>query len=436
MNDWRGRRAECDQVRVGRGLIEALMLAALVLLASAPATAQAPPATTGGGEPAAPQAATGNKWYEWENRAFTSTLTLSGLYDFASFVQDTNSVDQVGELPSRDEWRAERVLLGGALKFRRPWTYLLGANFNGIESDNNHFTWMDIRVDVPFGRTGRIKIGRQKVGVSQEWMMPGLDWIFMERSTMNNSFVPQRNVGIQVTSQFWDDRGAWSAGWFNDWFVSQRSLSDGANQYSARLNLILVDRDKGSTLLQFAVAEFYKQATSGAMQFRSRPEVNQSPYFIDTGSFVADHSATTQMEAMLMTGPAQIFGELSLTPVTSPESGDPFFWGGYVGASYFLTGERRSFNRRDGYYGPFRPNSPFNFRTRGSGAWEVAGRYSFTNLTSGTVDGGEIGRATASVAWYPTRNWRFEFNYGFGSLAKQGVTGGFHAFQSRLQWSM
>jgi phosphate-selective porin OprO/OprP len=398
----------------------------------------APAYSQGAGDPTPPPPANaGNGWYRWENRALNAQLTLSGLFDVAGFVQDDANVEQVGDQPVKGAWRAERILIGGQLKFAQPWTYLLGANFNGIEKDEgeDYFGWMDIRVDFPVAHVGRIKIGRQKVGVSQEWLMPGLDWIFMERSTMNNSFVPQRNVGIQVTNVFASDRAMWSAGWFNDWFVSDRQLSDGGNQYSARLSVIPIDRDNGSTLVQIAAAGFYKQNIDGEMRFRSRPEVNQSDYFIDTGSMSADHSLTTQVETMAIRGPAQYFGELSITPVTTAAR-DPLFYGFYAGASYFLTGEHRSFNRRDGYYSGFTPKSPFSSRQRGRGAWEVSGRYSRTDLSDEGIDGGIITRLTGALCWYPTRHWRFEFNYGYGMVTRGGTDGRFNAFQGRIQWSM
>jgi hypothetical protein len=62
-----------------------------------------------------------------------------------------------------------------------------------------------------------------------------------------------------------------------------------------------------------------------------------------------------------------------LTPVNAPTVGDPFFYGGFVGASHFLTGEHRTFNREDGHYvSKFVPRSPFGFGHAGIGAWEVS----------------------------------------------------------------
>jgi phosphate-selective porin len=61
-----------------------------------------------------------------------------------------------------------------------------------------------------------------------------------------------------------------------------------------------------------------------------------------------------------------------------------------VGASHFLTGEHRTFNREDGHYvSKFVPRSPFGFGHAGIGVWDESGRYSYVDLADGAIDGGE-----------------------------------------------
>jgi len=94
---------------------------------------------------------------------------------------------------------------------------------------------------------------------------------------------------------------------------------------------------------------------------------------------------------------------VSLTAVTAPQVNDPFF---YRRRSYLLTGNIGCSPARYLLQGMFDPKSPFTDR----GA-EVSGRYSYTDLTD---------------------RWRFELNYGYGSL-NSGETGHFHLFQARIQ---
>ena len=47
----------------------------------------------------------------------------------------------------------------------------------------------------------------------------------------------------------------------------------------------------------------------------------------------------------------------------------------------------------------------------GSGAWELAVRYSETDLTDGPIVGGELRGLTLGINWYPNPATRMMFNY-------------------------
>jgi phosphate-selective porin OprO/OprP len=258
--------------------------------------------------------------------------------------------------------------------------------------------------------------------------------VFMERSTTDLAFVPQRNVGAMLTNTFADKRGMWSAGWFNDWFANDLSFQANGNQYTGRISYLPVERDQGQTIVQVAAAFYYREAQNGKLQFRARPEINSADYFLDTKHFPADHSTTTQLEATVQKGRSMIWAALDLTPVAAPQAHNPFFWGGYVGASSVLAGEPRHFNRDNGYYTSVKPKS--SLFQGGWGGWEVATRYSYTDLSSGTIDVGRMGRWTAAASWYPSGTWRVDFNYGWSFLVRGGISGHTQGFSARIQWSL
>ncbi len=58
------------------------------------------------------------------------------------------------------------------------------------------------------------------------------------------------------------------------------------------------------------------------------------------------------------------------------------------------------------------------------------------DLTSGTVQGGRFSRLSGALSWYPTRQWRLEFNYGYGTLEKLGLRGRTSFYQLRLQFQL
>ena len=392
--------------------------------------------STGGGPQAQPQAQQKKHkpWNVWENKAFSVTFIFTPVFDISGFVQDANNIEQVGYQPAKGEFRAERIIFFGKLKFKRPWGYMLAWNFNGFEAaQGNRFSNLDARLDIPLFNLGTFKIGRQKVGLSQEWLMPGVDMVFMERSTADLAFVPQRNVGAMLTNTFADKRGLWSAGWFNHWFANDLSFQANGSQYTGRISYLPVDSDQGP-IVQVAAALYYKEAQNGTLRFRARPEVNEADYFLDTKPFPADHSTTTQLEATVQKGRSMIWAALDLTPVAAPQAHNPFFWGGYIAASRVLAGEPRHFNRDNGYYTSVKPPRSRLFRG-GWGGWEVGTRYTYTDLTSGTIDGGRMGRWTPVLSWYPSGGWRVEAEYGWIFLVRGGITGYASAFSGRIQWS-
>ena len=136
---------------------------------------------------------------------------------------------------------------------------------------------------------------------------------------------------------------------------------------------------------------------------------------------------------MTIKGPWQVFGEWSMTPVSSPHR---FFAGGFAGVSYMLTGEHRGFNRPGGFQARLTPASPLSLHRAGRGAWQVSGRWSYADLTDGAVDGGVMSRWTGALSWYANREWKFEVNYGYITLDRNRERGHAHGLSSRIVWNM
>ena len=100
---------------------------------------------------------------------------------------------------------------------------------------------------------------------------------------------------------------------------------------------------------------------------------------------------------------------------------DPRFGGYYVEASWFPTGERRRYATTNAAFQAPKPLLPFD-GLGGWGAWELALRYSHTDLNDlagvpGTaaaddsVRGGEQSIFGAGVNWYLNSNVKLMFNY-------------------------
>ncbi len=111
------------------------------------------------------------------------------------------------------------------------------------------------------------------------------------------------------------------------------------------------------------------------------------------------------------------------------------FDGGYIEASWALTGEHRNYNPVAGGYSgiiPAHPFAPWDDRF-GPGAFELAGRFSTVSLNdhftpgfspggTNAVGGGKQTVYAVGLNWYPNANIRFLFDYLHGSIDKRFST--------------
>jgi phosphate-selective porin OprO and OprP len=115
-------------------------------------------------------------------------------------------------------------------------------------------------------------------------------------------------------------------------------------------------------------------------------------------------------------------GEWILAPVSQRNGQDLQFHSGYAYASWFLTGESRSYSPtsilgrfREGIFQRVIPKTNVFCRDRskglaGPGAWEIAARWGYIDLNSGPVRGGFLQDVTLGVNWYLNPHTKVQFN--------------------------
>jgi phosphate-selective porin OprO/OprP len=148
-----------------------------------------------------------------------------------------------------------------------------------------------------------------------------------------------------------------------------------------------------------------------------------STRLIDTGGIDADGAYSAGLEFagywknLLLQGE---YFEYGIERRDSPFD-DPDFSGSYIEASWLLTGESRRYSPSSAAFKAPKPRIPFDGRG-GWGAWELALRYSETDLdfqegVAGTaaplvsVRGGEQAIFAAGLNWYLNSNMKLMFNY-------------------------
>ena len=405
----------------------ALLATALLLWAVLP--------RAGAAQEAAP--APKRPWNELDLPGVSLRLDFQALEDGAFFSQDAANEQQVGDLPSKALFRVDDLLLTGQIRFSRPWTFAVGGNYRGLDPTSARgWTTTYVYLSIPLGTLGSVTLGKQKEGAGLEMTEDGRDIPFMERSTMSTAFafIDSHVVGVRFAGTAVAERLTWSAGWFNNWLDDGLSFSQSGQIYAGRVTGLPLEAEGGRRLVHAGLSASYRQAPGGSFKMKSVPEVYEAPDFVDTGSFAARHGTTLGGEVAAVDGPVTVSAEYAGTFVSSPQTGNTRFRGYYAEAAWLLTGETRPYDHRAGVFRAISPASPFSFRHGGSGAWELAARYSFIDLTSGAIEGGRFDRWSGALSWYPTRQWRFEFNYGYGRLQRSGLSGVTRFYQLRLQF--
>ncbi len=161
-------------------------------------------------------------------------------------------------------------------------------------------------------------------------------------------------------------------------------------------------------------------------QFRTRPEAPTQSRWLDTGTIAGTQAfQILGLESVINVGNWQITGEfMNLWLQRSDDAGrDLFLHGGYVFISYFLTGEHLPWNRELGILGRVQPLEDFflvstcrNQAGFGRGAWQVAMRFSYADLTDADVLGGIGQSATLALNWYWNSHSRVQLNYTVGRI--------------------
>lgn len=189
--------------------------------------------------------------------------------------------------------------------------------------------------------------------------------------------------------------------------------------------------------------------TTYGITFSDRPELRvNNVTFLNTGAINATSAYSAGVEAAASYGPFLIQGENFWYGIdrNNPAAGvtDPSFSGWYVEGSWVFTGESHKYNIATASYARPSPATPFDPLNGYWGAWEIAGRYSSTNLdydvTSTTaadrVFGGIQKISSAGINFYPNDTLKFMFDWQYVTLKDIGAlnnNGSYNTISVRTQ---
>lgn len=351
--------------------------------------------------------------------------------DWAWITGDDEVVNAVGPLEDGNETRRARLYISGT--FLTDFFFKTQYDFEDGIAD---FKDVYLGAKTP---VGRVQLGQFKEPISLEFLTSSNDITFMERS-VRNTFSPDRNTGFLVTDTCSEENIQWAFGVFRDTDAFGDSQGDGEYNLTGRVTGTPVHDlgEDGLEMVHLGLGASYRSPNDNSVRVRDSREVHLMPRLADTGAIGSDGVLLVNLEAAWVTGPFSLQGEYTFSDVMTTAAGasDPSFTGGYVQAAYTVTGESRSYKRATGAFGTITPESNFGFdEGAGSGAVELALRYSMLDLTDAGVMGGELTNIALGTNWYLNPNMRVMANVVLGDVDDQpGVPGGStESFQMRFQ---
>jgi phosphate-selective porin OprO/OprP len=265
------------------------------------------------------------------------------------------------------------------------------------------------------------------------------DITFMEPATVLQALAPANEAGIQIGHPVFDQRGTWALGIFGGG-VTATEYGNASQSYGnliGRITYLAIDhlapQDRPNRLLHLGLSANIQYSASSEVRYQARPESYLAEHLIDTGNIDASASGAVGTEVAYVNGPFSAQGEFLDSYVRQNNGEGLNFYGFYAEASWYLTGESRPYDRISGDFKRLVPRRNFDFGRDGAwGAFEVAARFSYTDLTDGDINGGRINLLMGELNWYLHSHIRWMFNGGGGHVTGGPHDGNLLLFQTRV----
>lgn len=254
-------------------------------------------------------------------------------------------------------------------------------------------------------KRGEISVGQTKTPMGLNQLTGSNNITFIERSSITSIVTDSFRLGIYGNLTLHS--------FLLETMIFGRSIGDNASDeedmplgFAGRVTLAPTFGEDHVFHMGASMARVSFDDTT-SVRYRDRPESRPGNMrLVDTGN-VRDVTETNKygFELAYLRGPFSMEAEyLAVEIERSDEERNLVFDGYHVQSSWVLTGESRGYG--GGSFGGVRPNAS-------SGAWELAARYSWTDLNDGEFWGGEQSNLTLGINYYANRYVRFMLNYIF-----------------------
>ncbi|MCP4175316.1 MAG: ATPase [Fuerstiella sp.] len=379
--------------------------------------------------------------------------------DFWDFIQDDGGIgfleNPIGSLPAarvgtgpedRYAFRRIRLEMKGDITETMLWRTQLDFAKPGIAEMKDVYIGFK---NLP--KNQQLLVGNQKRPLGLDHLNSSRYNVFLERPFVVETFNPDaRRPGIAMYGYTDDERYHWRYGaYYLENIKSDGQYLGDQRQMSGNFRLSSSpwydDSSDGRGYFHWAFAGMFAKPHGNDMEnnshsnegrFATRPEARSSRSWLDTGRIAgADWYEVLAVESIFNVGQMQIVGEYMHTFMQRDGFNDTQFNGGYVYLSYILTGEHIPYSRKTGTIGRLKPFENFFLMDRcgggtchGWGAFGIAARYSYLDVSDQDVLGGVGNSGSFAFNWYWTAYSKLQFNLIYGEIDDRspavGTTGG------------
>ncbi len=375
------------------------------------------------------------KWdngFKLESQDKQFSLKFGGriMVDHAYFFQNDELDSNFGPLLSKS-----------GTEFRRARLFMSGTVYSNVEFKlqfdfaSGEVAFKDMYIgltDVP--GVGNIRVGHVKEPFRLDALTSSKYITFMERSFFID-FSQERNNGILVFNDFFGERLSAQAGAFR--MASNNGndiLADDGYVLTGRITGLAIQNSEKRQLLHLGLGYSYRKPESKTYSIASRPESHLELKYINTETIEnVNNINLANFEAAFVSGPLSLQGEYLTATVNNNAEATfkKYNFDSYYGqVSYYITGESKNYKGSYEGFDRVKPKKNFGGKDKGAGAWEVALRYSNSDLENNDVLGGRQSDITVGLNWHLNPVTRIMINHVWANIENKGNAS---VLQGRLQ---
>ena len=321
------------------------------------------------------------------------------MYDFAT-VSSPDGISNPG-LGFSNEIRRARLGVEGTIPGDFGYKFELDFAAGEVEFTDAYLSYASGPVEFIVGQHNNFQ--------SLDELTSSLHSSFIERAAFTDAFGFERRVG--VSAQYAKGPLVVQGGIFTDSITDLNAAGDDNNSYGFDTRLVF-SPTMGSNQLHFGGSYHWRDLNDAAtsVRYRQRPAVHTTDVrFIDTGNILGAEKETGYgLEAAGIFGPFHVASEAYWQRVGRSGFSDPTFFGAYVEAGYFFTGESRGY--KGGKFDRVKVKKPFGTEG-GYGALGVNLRWDHLDLNDAGIIGGTQNAYQASLNWKPVDYLMLGLNY-------------------------